>query len=124
MRDKRPIFLNLCAMRFPVTAIASILHRVSGVVLFLFIPFALWVLQSSLHSAEQFDALQNVMKKPLCKLTFFLFLVALVYHLLAGVRHLVMDCGHAESFKAARASAIVVMLLTVTLAVVIGVCLW
>ena len=121
---KRPVYLNLFAMRFPVTAIASILHRVSGVLVFLAIPGMLWVLNQSLVSEAQFKHIQSGLHSHAFKLLVWLVLSGLAYHLFAGVRHLLMDMGVGESWSKAKFSAYGTLLLTVASVILIGVWLW
>ncbi|QLH44125.1 MAG: succinate dehydrogenase, cytochrome b556 subunit [Coxiellaceae bacterium] len=107
--------------RFPVTAIVSILHRISGVILFLLIPLLLWALSKSLTSAEDFQAMQETLSRPLPMIILWLILAALFYHLIAGIRHLIMDLGYGETMKAARRSAYIIMVITVILLILAGI---
>ena len=68
MNDKRPVNLDLSTIKFPVTAIASITHRVTGVAIFLALPILLWMLDRSLASPESFADLKELMTSPLVKL--------------------------------------------------------
>lgn len=74
-------------------AIISILHRISGVLIFLFIPAMLYILHQSLLSQEQLISLQECLQHPVSKLVIWVLLAAVIFHLLAGIRHLVMDLG-------------------------------
>lgn len=121
---KRPVNLNLLTLRFPITAIASILHRVSGFILFLFIPVFLGLMAASLQSPEGFFLVHNVLTHPLAKLIILGIFFALFYHLLAGIRHLIMDTGLGENLKAARFTAGLVMCLVVVLTALMGIYLW
>jgi len=123
-RDKRPVNLNLTTIHFPCHAIASLMHRISGFILFLFIPLLLWILQTSLASYEQFLNLQDMLATPFFKLILWGLLSAFLYHLLAGIRHLIMDFGYGESLSAARLTAQLVLLMGVLLSVALGVWLW
>src|SRR5262245_39882278 len=69
MNQSRPKYLNLFEIRLPVPALVSILHRISGLVLFLFLPYLLWLLQASLASPESFERYRAVLANPLAKLT-------------------------------------------------------
>ncbi len=89
--NKRPVFLNLFQIRLPVSGVVSILHRITGVLLFLCIPFSLWMLKYSLASEAQFQQLINAFHHPLNLLLIALVLWALMHHLLAGIRHLLLD---------------------------------
>ena len=120
----RPVNLNLMTIKFPMPAIASILHRISGLLLFLFIPLLLWALQASLDSAGTYQTLMTYLGSPLAKFILWVFLVSLIYHLFAGVRHLIQDMGWGESLKVGRASAIAVMILTSLIAICMGIWLW
>ncbi|MFM2323083.1 MAG: succinate dehydrogenase cytochrome b556 subunit [Pseudomonadota bacterium] len=122
--SKRPINLNLLTIRFPLTAIASILHRLSGFFLFLVIPLFLSIMTLSLGSPEGFFALHACLTHFLTKCLLLVFLAALFYHLLAGIRHLVMDAGIGEGLTSARFSAGLTILLTVLLTGLMGIYLW
>ena len=124
MKTKRPVYLNLFQFKFPVTAIASILHRVSGVILFLALPFLLWALQLSLHSEKDFAQLQDVMLSPIVKFVVWGVLSALFYHLIAGLRHLLMDMHLFDGKQSGRFMAWGVILISVAFAVFLGVCIW
>lgn len=116
--------LNLFTIHFPVTAIVSILHRLSGVVLFLLIPLLLWGLQESLHSEAGFLQLKHNFHSPVAQITIWLFLGALSYHMFAGMRHLLMDIHIGESKKAGRFSAWIVLGLTLFTMGVGGYWIW
>lgn len=109
MKSNRPVNLSLATvlevnLKSPV-AIASILHRLSGILLFFVIPGLLWLLQESLASPQRFADVQVLLSGLTAKLVLFVALGGLVYHLLAGVKHLVQDWGVAESLEAGRAFA-------------------
>lgn len=122
--SKRPINLNLLTIRFPITAIVSILHRISGFLLFLMIPIFLTVLALTLQSPEAFFTVHTCFGYPLIKLFILGFLFALFYHLLAGIRHLLMDAGVAEELKSARFSAGLVIVLAIVITGLVGIYLW
>ena len=103
---KRPVNLDIGTLRLPVTAYVSILHRASGVVIFFALAILLWMLDKSLSSQQSFDSLKETLGHPLVQLVVWGSLVALLYHAVAGVRHLLMDLGVGEeSFQAGRISA-------------------
>ncbi|MGC1854048.1 MAG: succinate dehydrogenase, cytochrome b556 subunit [Candidatus Aquirickettsiella sp.] len=122
--SKRPINLNLLTIRFPITAIASILHRISGFFLFLVIPIFLAVVALTLQSPEAFFTVHTCFAHPLIKLILLGFLWALFYHLFAGIRHLLMDAGMGEELKSARFSASLVMILAIVGTGVMGIYIW
>ena len=122
---KRPINLDLFSIRFPITAIVSILHRMSGVFLFLIIPWLLWSLQSSLESGPALaEPWEQITHGHSFKLVIWLILSALFYHLFAGLRHLIMDMGWGESLLAARITAKAVLVLSIVYSIGLGVWLW
>lgn len=119
---KRPIFLNLFRIRFPVTALVSIAHRISGIVLVFALPGWLWVLQETLGSKSDYQAMLQTLH--VYRIGVWLSLVAFSFHLLSGLRHLMMDCGFGESLSSARISAIMVGVFSAVLAGFFGAILW
>ncbi len=124
MKAHRPVNLNLFTIKFPIPAIISILHRLSGVLLFLAIPLLLWMLDQSLQSRDSFMQLQTTLALPIVKLVIWLILSAMIFHLLAGVRHLLMDMSFGESLQGGRCTAWSVTLLSIILIVLLGYWLW
>jgi succinate dehydrogenase / fumarate reductase, cytochrome b subunit len=121
----RPVYLNLLAIRQPLPAVVSILHRISGALLFLVgIPALLWAVQASLTSPEAFAQWQAVVAHPLAKLVALALAWAYIHHLLAGVRHLVLDLHVGIDLPAARRSAVIVFVLALLLTLVVAVRLW
>jgi succinate dehydrogenase / fumarate reductase, cytochrome b subunit len=108
----RPIYLNLFLFHFPVTAVVSFLHRLSGVFLVFLIPLLLWALHVSLESEQSFDALKSSLSAPWIKIIFWLLYSAIFYHLIAGIRHLLMDIHLGESKKIARFSSFLVLFIS------------
>ena len=121
---QRPVNLDLQTISFPVTAIASILHRVSGVITFVALAILLWMLGTSLSSPEGFETVVAIMDNFLVKFVLWGILPALAYHIVGGLRHLVMDMGHWEELDSANQSARVGFLITGILAVLAGVLVW
>lgn len=123
MRDKRPVYLNLFRIRLPVTGFVSILHRMSGVVLFLLLPFMLRLLEDSVASEASFEALRT--DTPFwARSLYWVLLLSGLYHLLAGARHFLMDMHIGHTLPAARRSAFSICLIFVALAVWISITLW
>jgi succinate dehydrogenase cytochrome b subunit len=121
----RPVFLNLFAIRQPLPAIVSILHRVSGALLFLIgIPALLWGVQVSLASPEAFGEFKATMAHPLAKLIALLLAWSYIHHLLAGLRHLMLDVHVGVDLASARRSSAVVFVLALLLTAVVAVRLW
>ncbi|KTD23034.1 succinate dehydrogenase, cytochrome b556 subunit [Legionella londiniensis] len=124
MNRQRPVNLDLTSLKYPPMAIASILHRVSGVILFILFPALLYFLSWSLHSEAAFQEVKAWLANPFCKLLFWAFSAAAAYHLLAGTRHLIMDIGFGEELKAGRMSAVFVIVLALVLAIFLGIWIW
>ncbi len=124
MTPKRPINLNLLTIAFPVPAIVSILHRISGVILFLMIPAFLALLACSLHNVEGFNKVLSFLVHPLIKFFMWGVLLALFYHLIAGIRHLLMDVHCGDSLKGGRIGAKLVLAVTIIFAIFLGIWLW
>ncbi|MBA4696599.1 MAG: succinate dehydrogenase, cytochrome b556 subunit [Legionella sp.] len=124
MKQERPINLDLSTFKYPPMAIASILHRISGCMLFLLMPVMLYFLSLSLHNADSFLNLRSMFHHPFPKLLLWGFTAALLYHLLAGTRHLVMNLGWGESLAAGRASAMFVMAATAVGIILLGIWIW
>lgn len=124
MKKQRPVNLDLTTIHFPASAKASILHRVSGVIMLVSLALLVWALAISLQSAEGFEFIAGLFSGFIAKFVAWGILTALGYHLLAGVRHLLMDMGHFEEIKSGNASANIVIVLAVILSVLAGVWLW
>ncbi len=124
MNSKRPINLDLASLKFPPMAIASILHRISGVLLFLLLPLILYMLNLSLKSTGSFSELHDFLVSPVSKLALWIFLSSLVYHVLAGVRHIISDFGVGEDLETARRGALVVIILATLITLLLGIWIW
>ena len=124
MKKQRPVNLDLTTIKMHPAANASILHRVSGVIMVFAIGILLWTLSLSLSSAEDFSQLQATLDGFIFKFILLGIISALTYHLLGGIRHLLMDLGHFEELASGNMSAKVIMVLWLILTVVVGVWLW
>ena len=124
MNKNRPVNLDLATIKLPITAYVSILHRVSGVILFAGVAILLAMLDCSLESAESFAALQNNLQQPLVQLLIWGTLAALAYHMVAGIRHLIMDCGIGETLEGGRLGAKILLVVAVVLIILAGVWVW
>jgi succinate dehydrogenase / fumarate reductase cytochrome b subunit len=121
----RPVYLNLIAIRQPLPAIVSILHRITGALLFVVgIPLLLWLVQRSLASPEAFDAAMRALASPLGKLVLLGLVWGYVYHLLAGLRHLALDLHAGVSLVPARSSSALLLIVSLLLLIIIAVRLW
>lgn len=111
-------------VRFPVTAISSILHRITGVVLFIAIPILLWALQKSFNPAGFAELQEHLNSNFICQFVFWAILTALAFHIIAGVRHLLMDAGIGESLEGGKRGAWIVLILSAIVAIALGVWVW
>lgn len=109
----KPVFLDLSKIKFPVTAIISILHRISGVALFLAMPFILAFLYLVTKSEISFSYFLEYAACTWVKVIYLLILFALSYHALAGLRHMYHDFSHDHSLHSSRVSAWIVLVLSV-----------
>ena len=124
VNDNRPVNLDLFTIKQPLPAIASILHRITGVLLFIFIALLICALDQSLSSKESFMELQENFSGGFAKLVVWALLSALIYHLVAGVKHLLMDLGIGETLEGGRLGAKVTLLVSAVLILITGVAIW
>ena len=101
----RPMFFNLLQIQMPVGALTSIMHRVTGLVLAIGIPLALYALHLSLDSEQSYARLAQMASTLAFKVAAIVFIWALSHHMLAGVRHLLMDVDVGSHLREARRSA-------------------
>ncbi|WP_170914629.1 succinate dehydrogenase cytochrome b556 subunit [Salmonella enterica] len=122
VKKQRPVNLDLQTIRFPITAIASILHRVSGVITFIAVGI---LATTSLSSPEGFQQAADIMDGFIVKFIMWGILTALAYHVIVGIRHMLMDFGYLEeTFEAGQRSAKISFVITVVLSLLAGVLVW
>lgn len=125
MSKKRPVNLDLTTIQLPLPALTSILHRVTGVMLFVGLIFFFYVFDLSLANEAGFNTVKSLLTQHFgAKFIAWGLLTALSFHLLAGVKHLIMDFGYAETLKSANLAARVVLSSCVILSILVGVWLW
>lgn len=124
MGKKRPRNLNLITIRLPLPALVSILHRLSGMFLFLILPVLLLTLHYSLASPASFERLLEVATHPLSKLFLLGLAWAFLHHLFAGLRHLAFDMNWGVELAQARLCNKLVLFSSLLLTMLIGVKLW
>ncbi len=129
---QRPQFRNIhvsqiVAYRLPPAGIVSILHRVSGVLMFLLMPFIIWMFDTSVSSEVSYDVFRSAFMAGVGFVPgWFLKLVALaliwayLHHLIAGIRHLWMDATHAVTKQFGHSSAIATLAISVLLTLALG----
>ena len=106
----RPVYLNLFRIHLPLAGWVSILHRLSGVLLFAALPLGVWALSLSLSDAAGFQRLSDALAHPLSKLVLLFLVWAFAHHFFAGLRHLALDVHWGVSLQRARQSGTMVML--------------
>lgn len=120
MTKNRPVYLDLKQFRFPIAAIMSVGHRASGVLMILAIPFLAYILDLSLAGPDGFAAVKTILDSLFIKLVLFVVLWAMLHHLLAGIRFLLIDFDMGVEKEIATKSAQAVMVAAPVLAVLIG----
>ena len=91
MTDNRPVYLNLIKIHLPVAGMVSLLHRGTGVLLFLALPFAVYLLDLSIESEESFLKVQQILNQPIMLIVQILMLWSIAHHFFAGIRFLLID---------------------------------
>lgn len=124
MNKPRPVNLDLGTISLPVTAKASILHRVSGVFLFAAVAVLLYLLDLSLSGEAGFARAAQLLDSTLAKLVVWAVLAGLIYHSVAGVKHLLMDLGIGETLEGGLRGARLVFGISAVLIVAAGVWVW
>jgi succinate dehydrogenase / fumarate reductase, cytochrome b subunit len=124
VNKKRPKHLALHLIKLPLPGIISILHRASGLLLFLSLPLLLWTLQYSLRTSENFAFMSWMFAHPVSKLFLIVMLWAFLHHFFAGLRYLAIDLHWLRSLAQARSSSKVVLLVSLSLTILLGVKLW
>jgi succinate dehydrogenase / fumarate reductase, cytochrome b subunit len=124
MTKARPKHLNLFQIRQPVPAVVSVLHRISGAILFLFLWLFIAGLERSLAGPDAYAEMKSIIDHPLMKLLVLGLLWAYLHHTFAGIRHLGLDLRLGVDLPKARASAWAVLAVSLALTVVIGIRLW
>ena len=133
LAKKRPEFRNIHALsdlptyRLPAAGIVSILHRISGAVMFLLLPLIVWLFDTSVSSEISFAKFKAAFGAGIgfvpgwfVKLVVLALIWAYLHHLIAGIRHVFMDMTHSVSKEFGKSSAVVTLALSVGLTVVLG----
>lgn len=124
MNNNRPKHLALHLIKLPLPGIVSILHRISGLLLFFALPLLLLMLQYSLRSIETWTRLLDVLAHPLLKLILIGLVWAFLHHFCAGIRYLLIDLDYGVRLAQARNSSKMVLAASMMLTAWMGVKLW
>jgi succinate dehydrogenase / fumarate reductase, cytochrome b subunit len=133
-RPKRPefrninVFKDLPSYRLPAAGIVSILHRISGFIMFLLLPFIIWMFDTSISSEISFGRFTSLFEQGVwifggwfIKLVALALIWAYLHHFIAGLRHLWMDISHSATTKEfGKSSALVTLVLSVGLTLILG----
>ncbi|MBA3998603.1 MAG: succinate dehydrogenase, cytochrome b556 subunit [Candidatus Accumulibacter sp. 66-26] len=120
IKKKRPKNLDIMTIRLPLPGILSILHRISGAVIFLLLPVLLWLFQSSLTSPETFATFKSVVGNPLVKIVLLGLIWLYMHHFCAGIRYLLLDLHKGVDLASARLSSKIVFVVSIALTLIIG----
>ena len=110
MTNKRPVYLNLLKIRLPLTGMVSFAHRITGVILFLSLPFVVYILDLSIESEASFQHAQQILNQPLMMFMQVLLLWSITHHFFAGIRFLLIDAEIGVEKSQARFGAWLVLL--------------
>ena len=126
MKSSRPVSLTLNPFKFswPFTALASITHRLTGVALFVMLLGGLYLLQLALGSPAGFAEAQALLGVTWIKVLVLLVLAALIYHIIAGIKHLLLDFHIGDSYAGAKMGAQISFVLSIIATALVGVWLW
>ena len=120
----RPVFLEIPNIRLPIPGIVSILHRISGVALFVMLPVLLYLLSGTLSRESAFETYRAIVSNPLVKLILIGVLWAYLHHFLAGIRFLFLDAHKGLELNTARNTAKLAFTAALVLTVILGALLW
>jgi succinate dehydrogenase / fumarate reductase cytochrome b subunit len=120
LKKKRPLWYNLSLLNLPLPGVVSILHRISGALLFLFAAWLLYLLDATLASPERYAAIKATLVHPLARLVLLGLLWAFLHHLCAGVRYLFLDIHKGVDLPTARLTSGLVLGVSFALTAVLG----
>lgn len=124
MKKQRPVNLDLNTITFPPTAIASILHRVTGVAMFFALLFVIYAWATSVASLDGYNSVLGMMDAWYGKIITIGTVSALTYHIIGGLRHVIMDMGFWEELDSGNNSAKIAIAVWVLASIGLGVVLW
>jgi succinate dehydrogenase / fumarate reductase cytochrome b subunit len=124
VKKKRPVYLDLVRVRLPLPGFVSILHRISGLLLFALTFWLLALLDKSLASPEGYAQIRETIGHPIAKLVLFGLGWAFLHHFCAGIRYLLIDMHIGVDLASARATSWAVFAVSIVLTLIFGVWLW
>ena len=124
VKKKRPVYLNLVQIRLPLPAFISILHRISGALLFVSTVWLLFMLDRSLASEAGFESVRRYAGSPLVKFALLAIIWAYCHHFCAGIRYLFLDLDKGADLVTARMTSVAVLVASLALTAFLGAKLW
>ena len=124
LKKKRPVYIDLARIRLPLPGFVSILHRISGILLFLLAFWLLSLLDRSLGSPEGYAQVRELIAQPFAKLVLLAAGWAFLHHFCAGIRYLLIDMHVGVDLPTARATSWAVLAVSLFLTVLLGAWLW
>ncbi len=125
MKTDRPVNINpLTDYSWPFTALVSIVNRILGMVLFVGVALALYLLDMGISSEEGFAEAAALVQHSIVKFVVLFLIFSLTYHLVAGIKHLLLDFHIGDSFRAAQIGSGIVVTSSILITGVIGMNLW
>jgi succinate dehydrogenase / fumarate reductase cytochrome b subunit len=124
VKDNRPVNLDISTIKFSLAAITSIIHRITGVILLIGFGFLLYLLQLSLESESGFVLVQELLSGLIVKLLTWAVIACLIYHFIAGCKHLLMDLGIGETNEGAQIGSWLVVAFSAVGILIAGVWIW
>lgn len=125
MNTTRPVNLDLGAFKWPVTAIASILHRVCAVIVWVGLGFLLVAAHFAVPSKEGFDSVAQLLNTNfLAQFVAWGLLTATGYYCMGTIKHLIQDMGFFESFEGGKVISWTAISLGVVLSILAGAYIW
>lgn len=109
---EKHVYLNIFQIDFPITAIASIIHRISGLFLFLLLPVVLYFFYLTIESSSSFIIAKTFLSNIYFKLLCYFFLASFIYHAFNGIKHIIMDVGYFDTKFSSRNFTIFVLSVT------------
>jgi succinate dehydrogenase cytochrome b subunit len=124
VNDNRPKNLDITTFKYPLPAVTSLLHRLSGAFIFVGVALMLYLLELSLQSESGFALVLELLDNVVVKFAAWAVLSGLLYHLIAGIKHMIMDLGYGETLKGGFVGACITLALSAVAIVVAGVWIW
>ena len=125
MKDKRPKNMDMTTMKLPIMGVASILHRVSAVIIWISLVYFLPILYISLESAQGFSRIESMLTESFTAQFFtWGFMTAAGYYVFGGLKHMIQEFGYFESLQDGKLISQIAIGLGVVLSIVFGIWIW